>query len=588
MSARAPAFEALPWSLGDHFDALRRRATLAGLVFGSVMLLTLLVAFLWPPTYRSSGTVLIEQQEVPDEFVRAAVTSYAEQRVRMIAQRVMTTQNLLRIIREFELYPRRQKTEPRERLLERMRDDIGLEMISADVMDPRQGRPTKATIAFTVSFDSRSPAIAAKVANEITTLFLNENLQTRRQLADDTEVFLRSEADRVGAELQALDQRLADFRSRHAGALPELAQVNIQLMTRLEEELRANDARIAALNQQLVFLESQLAQIDPVAPAYSESGQRLPSAPERLKLLRTSLASVSGLYGPEHPDVVRLKREITGLEQLVGAADDGNDLVRQLETTKSRLAAARSRYSPEHPDVRLLERLVASIEDAMRRSGSAAASARATPPPDNPAYIEIRAQREAARNERDSLASRSAELRARIGDFEDRLARSPEVEREYNALTRDLEGAQFKYQEVRQKQMAAQVAANLETEQKGERFTLIEPPLVPEEPVRPNRPLLLALGALLALAAAVGAPVLAERAGGRVRNRRDLERLVNVAPLATIPWFDTGERQTAGRPRLWWTVGGALLALLLVALAVHVFLRPLDVLWYVLLRRLGT
>jgi len=592
MSAAAqslPGMTVGPADLTERLSTLRRHSRLAAWIFGGVLLATLLLALLWPATYRSAGTVLIEQQEVPENFVQAAITSFADQRVRMISQRVMTTSNLLDIIQRYDLYPQNRRSEPRERLLERMRDDIGLEMISADVIDPRQGRPTKATIAFMVSYDSGSASVAAKVANELTTLFLNENLETRKRLAEDTAGFLKSEAERVGAELAGIDQRLADFRSIHSGALPELAQVNLQLLTRLEEELRSIDARASALDQQIVFLDSQLAQIEPSSPAYGESGQRILGTADRLKLLRTNLASASAIYGPEHPDVLRMRREIGGLEQATAATAGTDDLVLQLQDAKRQLDAARARYSPQHPDVVRLERVVATIESLMPRGAPSPARKQPEQAPDNPAYIQILAQRDAAQTQRSGLNVQRVDLRSRIADFEERMSQAPEVEREYNVLRRDLEGAQLKYQEVRQKQMAAQVAANMETERKGERFELIEPPIVAEKPISPNRPLILAAGLLFALAASLGVPMLLENVQGRVSGRADLTRLVKVAPLAVIPEIEIEleDQDPRAKKRRLWVLGTGLLATLLLLVAVHFLVRPLDVLWLVLLRRFG-
>lgn len=574
-------------TLAERIEVYRRRARPALVALGCGLAIALLAAFVWPATYRSSGTVLIEQQEVPEEFVRAAVTSFADQRVRVISQRVMTTSNLLEIINKYDLYPERRKREPRERLLQRMRDDIGLEMISADVVDPRQGRPTKATIAFTVSFDSRSPQLAAKVANELTTLYLRENLENRKQQAADTAGFLKEEAERVGAELADLDRRVADFKNRHGDALPEISPVNIQLMTRADEELRTIDMRVNSLSQQIVYLDAQLAQIEPTSMAYAEGGQRVLNTPDRLKVLRMQLASASAVYGAEHPDVLRLQREIAGLELEVGEIDSGNDLVRQLTETKSQLAQARNRYSADHPDVQKLERVVAAIEDTMRRSSRTAPSLRQADSPDNPAYIQIQAQREAAVNERTALQGQRGQVRARIADYENRLADAPTVEREYNALMRDLQGAQFKYQEVRQKEMAAQVAENLESEQKGERFTLIEPPLVPEEPSSPNRPLVLLFGLVASLAAALGIPMLLETLDGRVRGQRDLASLVSAPPLAVIPWIKTDEESQMYKRRRRWASAGGFMACIVILLLVHTLFRPLDVVLAVLLRRIG-
>src|ERR1700745_658116 len=148
-------------------NARQRRIPLI-IAFSIGLVVTLLLAILLPPHFRSAGTILIEQQEMPQELVRSTVTSYADERVQVISKRVMTTETLLNIIRRYDLYPKERAKDTREALLNRMRNDIGLKMISADVIDPRSGRPTAATIAFEVSYTSRSADLAAKVANDPT------------------------------------------------------------------------------------------------------------------------------------------------------------------------------------------------------------------------------------------------------------------------------------------------------------------------------------------------------------------------------------------------------------------------------------
>jgi uncharacterized protein involved in exopolysaccharide biosynthesis len=571
----------------ERIAVLRRRLPLVLGTFATLASLTLLAAFLWPPTFQSTGIVLIEQQEVPEEFVRSAVTSYADQRVKMISQRVMTTANLLEIIRKYDLYSDRQRREPREKLLERMRDDIGLEMISADVVDPVQGRATKATIAFAVSYRSGDAERAAKVANELTTLYLNENVETRKQLAADTAQFLRQEAERVGKDVASLDQRIAAFKTQHADSLPERAQVNLQLMTRAEDDLREVETRLTSLEQQAVYLDAQLAQVRPNVATIGDNGQLVLSPEDRLRLLQTQLASARSLYQPDHPDVLRLEREVKGLQRQVGAQSANEEMVRQLAQAKSQLAQARTRYSPDHPDVRRLERLVASVEQAMQQSEQTAATLRDAERPDNPAYIQLQAQREAVNAERAALARERAQLRERVDGLERHLSSAPSIEREYSALLRDLQGAQVKYQEVRQKQMAAQLAQNLEAEQKGERFTLIEPPLVPEQPASPNRVLILVLGLLLSFAGAIGGALLVESVDGRVGGMTDVAALVGVAPLASVPWIELEEDRTRGRSRRHLALATLGLAAATGLTLVHFFYRPLDVLWLVVLRRVG-
>jgi succinoglycan biosynthesis transport protein ExoP len=508
---------------------MRRRRVPMLLGGGAVMVVAVLAALFWPPSYRSTGTILIEQQEVPEDFVHSAITSYADQRVQVISQRVMTSANLLEIIHKYDLYPEARRTKAHEMIVAAMRKDIKLDMISADVVDPRQGRATKATIAFAVSFEHRSPQIAAAVANELTSLYLRENLETRKAQAAGTADFLRSEAARIGGQVTDLEQKVADFKAKNANSLPEYAQLNVQLASRAQDDLRELEARIRALDQQIVFFDSQLAQINPTATLYGDTGQRILGAKDQLRMLQTQYAAAVATYSDTHPDVLRLKREIEGLEKELGNQTNTRDTQRELEQ-------ARETHTDAHPDVVRLTRQVAQLEEQLKNAPSTPATPVPSQQPDNPAFIQIRANREAARTERASLMAQQTQLRARLAELEHRSAATPMIERDYTALMSDLESAQKKHAELQQKQMQAQLGENLETERKGERFTLIEPPIEPQKPVSPNRLLILVLGAVLALGAAMGLMWLLEALETRIRGREDIIALLKVSPLSVIPW----------------------------------------------------
>jgi polysaccharide biosynthesis transport protein len=576
--ARAP-------TLADRLAAVRRRrvpAIVAGIV---VLLSALAAALLWPATYRSTGTILIEQQEVPVDVVRSMISSYADQRIQVISQRVMTTDNLMRIIDRYQLYPEDRRTLPREVLIAQMRKDIGFRMIAADVVDPRVGRPTKATIAFAVSFDSRSPVLAAKVANELTTLYLNENLESRKRLSDNTASFLEEEANRLSKQIADLETALAAFKEKHSGSLPELMQMNLSMMNRTEDEMRETDTVVRSLDQQLVYLDAQLAQLQPAAQIYTSTGERVMSPADRLKILKSEYARANAIYAPDHPDIVRMKREIAGFEREAGAVDTGNDLARQLRDAQGQLAQAREKYAADHPDVQQLQRVVDGIGKAMAQAPATSEAVR-NDEPDNPAYIQISAQREATLSEKTSLLIKRAALQLRLADFELRLSRAPQIEREYSGMVRELDNAQLKYREVRQKYEEAMVSKNMETGRRGERFTLIEPPLEAQKPVSPNRKAIAVLGMVLSIAAAIGLIALLEAADASIRGKRDVENLLAVAPLAILPWMDTPQAiARRGRWRRYSLIGAATSVVCSIAL-VHFFVRPLDVLWQVTLRRL--
>ena len=571
-------------TIADFFASARRRRAPALVTAVVILIVAIVAAIAWPATYRSTGTILIEQQEVPVDLVRSMISSYADQRIQVITQRVMSSENLMRIIDRYGLYADRRHKDTREALINGMRGDIDFRMISADVVDPRVGRPTKATIAFSVSYDNHSPVLATKVANELTTLYLNENLASRKQLSNDTASFLTDEAERVSKQIAELDAGLAAFKGKHVNNTPDLNPLNMSLMTRAEEELRETETRIRSLDQQIVYLEAQLAQLTPGSQIYTSTGERILSSPDRLKMLKSEFARASAIYAPSHPDIVRMKNEIAGLEREVGKVATGNDLVRQLEEAQSQLAVAREKYADGHPDVLRLERLAKSLQEA---SDAAPAVETSKEDADNPAYIQVSGQREASINERASLRQKQATLRQRIVDYELRLSQSPQIEREYSALVRDLDNAQLKYREVRQKQMEATLGQNLESERKGERFTLIEPPMLPEQPSSPNRRVILAFGLMLAVGGAIGLIALLETLDSSVRGRNDLVALLKIPPLAVVPWVVTDHERTLHAKRRRLAAAGVFASIVLAVMATHFFYRPLDVLWQVALRRLG-
>jgi succinoglycan biosynthesis transport protein ExoP len=564
----------------------RRRRTFFAVAVVSVVA-TVLMAALLPSTYRSTATILIEQQEIPQELVRSVITSFADQRVQVISQRVMTTQNLLSLVERYNLYPDIRRTQPREVLVDKLRSDIGMHMISADVIDPRSGRPTQATIAFSVSYQSRSPDLALKVANDLTSLYLNENLTSRTQLGQQTATFFSEESARQAAHIADLDKSLTAFKQKHSNDLPELVQLNLQTMERTELELHDAQNKLDSLDSQRVLLEAQLAQINPTSQVFSDTGQRVMGPEDRLKALKSQLASYKARFAPGHPDIVSTEREVQGLESQVKSDDDTSDRLRELDEAKAQLARAREKYSADHPDVVHLQRTVDGLESAVEAAAKTGKKHEATTHSDNPVYIQVKGELDALAVERDRSVKRRDELQAKFDDYEHRMAKSPEVEREFHTMSRELETAQLEYKLILAKQTEAQVSENLESERKGERFTMIEPPQMPEKPISPNRVLIVVMGLLLSLGLGVGAAAAHESIDASVRGPTDIRQLLQVPALASIPVIVTTEDRARRKKMIRYSWGGTVVAMILIVVTFHLFVRPLDVVWLSVLRRFG-
>jgi uncharacterized protein involved in exopolysaccharide biosynthesis len=384
-----------------------------------------------------------------------------------------------------------------------------------------------------------------------------------------------------------LDKKLADFKEKNKDRLPEEEQLNTQMSERTEMDLREAENRIAAIDSQHVLLQAQLAQINPTMQVFSETGLRVMNAEDRLKALKSQLAGYKARYAPDHPDIINTQREVDGLEKQVKSDDGTSDVARQLDDAKAELAKAQQKYSPDHPDVIRLNRVVQGLEKELAAEPAGDTLAKEREHADNPAYIQVKGQLDALDVERVSAVKKRDELRAKLDDYERRLAQEPAVERQFRELARDLEGAQLKYQEIRSKQTEVQVSENLEAEHKGERFTMIEPPLPPEKPISPNRFLILAMGLVLSLGAGLGAALLRNSLDSSVRGVQDIRALLDVAPLAAVPRIMTPAEQRKHRRLVRYSWPGAVVGLIALAATVHYLVRPLDVVWATLLHRFG-
>jgi uncharacterized protein involved in exopolysaccharide biosynthesis len=567
----------------DYLDAFKRRRTSILVIAITVFLIGALAAWLWPATYKSSATILIKEQDIPSDLVRSTVTSFASQRIQAISQTVMARPNLLELIDKYNLYADERKRLTTEEIVAEMRDNIGLDLIDANVVDPRTGRPTAATIAFQLSFTGKNPAQVQKVTNELMSLYLKENLKERSEKAGETYIFLKKESERLNEQIAGLQEKLAAFKEQHANSLPELQSLTMSMMDRTEREMSDVENQIRAQEQTRVYLQSQLAQLKP----FGADAALDPKT--RLQALRTEYLRLLARYSADHPDVIRTRREIEGLEKETGQVDSSAEQLKQIEALRGELGTLRKKYSPEHPDVVKLERQIKALEQSVKSTDSAPAPSRlassAADNPDNPAYVQIQTQIEAAETQIRSLQRKKTGLKQKLGDYEQRLIETPQVEREYSFLQRDLQNAVSEYQNIRLKLTSAEIAQELEKDSKGERFVIVEPPILPEEPVSPNRPAILLLSFVLALGSGIGYAALAESLDSSVRGSKGVTSVAGAPPLAVIPYLESDREKSRRKGRTIRRAAAAIGAIIIAITLLHNFWMPLDVFWYKALRK---
>ena len=570
-------------SIGDYINVIRRRKRVLVITAGVVMTVIILAAFLWPKTYRSQAIILIEQQDIPTDLVRTTITSYAQQRIEEIKQRIMTIGNIIGIVEEFELYTERELERiTRTEIAENFRRAVSIRPISAEVVDPRSGRPSLAIIAFSLSFDGEVPSKVQKITNELTTLYLDENLKDRTAQTKSTSDFLTAESDLLLKQLEDLDDKVAIFKEQNKGALPEQNQFNLGVVDRTGLQIDGLTYQLKELKKRKVQLDGDLTQISPSAPTMLSNGQVVLGEADRLKAMQSQMRQYESAYHSEHPTLLRLRRELDALTGDSGL-DQHEDMAEQLKQERDVLSALEGKYTADHPKILKSKRVIASLE--FRLSGGIQDSAEVTP--DNPAYLVLRSQLNATNADIRGSVENINILTEKLERYEGYLSRAPQIEKEYQSLLRDYQNTRMKYQEIRAKKMSADLAQSLESERKGERFTLIQPPELPIDPVSPNRTAMVFLAVILGLGAGLGVVIMLEAMTAAVFGAAEVTALTGIAPLAIIGYMETQEEEGHHNRKRILIVLGFVCMGLLAMLLFHLFVKPLDVTWYILLRKFG-
>jgi polysaccharide chain length determinant protein (PEP-CTERM system associated) len=512
---------------GDYIEILKRRKWSLILPALIIFLVAAVVALTLPSIYKSTATILIEEQEIPADFVATTVTSFVEQRLQSINQRVMTYTKLLDIINRYKLYQDLREKRTTEEIVEKMSEDILFEPISVESMDRRTGRPTTATIAFTLAYEGKHPQTVQQVTNVLTSLFLRENLEVRERQTKETSKFIEAEMGKVQVDLDKVERAIAQFKEKHINELPSLLQLNLQSLQNVQTSIERLNEQLRGLKEKKEYLGSQLADVQP------NLGQERRSRLEELKL---QLVYLKSRFSDEYPDVIKAKAEIAEIENKVSTWDNLS----------------------ESPDNK----------------------------PDNPAYITLAAQLAGSKADIDSVNRQIENFDKMATEYRRRIAATPGVEEEYNSLIVEQVNTQAKYTDLMMKLMEAKVAHGLETEQKGERFTLIEPARLPEKPYKPNRLAILLIGLVLGIGLGSGIAYLREVSDQSVRSARGLAMATGSPVLASIPDIVTKRDILRAKLKRVSLVAGALLVVIAGLAVFHYMVMDLNIFWAKVVRRM--
>jgi polysaccharide chain length determinant protein (PEP-CTERM system associated) len=463
----------VPYTLGDYLDMVQRRWAWLATVLPAAVLIAVYMAYTIEPLYKASGTILLEPSSIPADMIRTTVTTYAEQHIELVQRTVMGNSRLVTLIEKIDPYPDLTDLNASEKA-RLVADNTSIERV-----DPISLEPQNESTAFSMHYLNPDPDIAVAVAEELVDRFLSYNRESRVERATDNYEFLLAQSGEVSATIQELEHRLADFKTRYTDALPEAQARILASLDRTERDLDGLERETRVTREKISLLELQLNQVNP------------------------------HLFDP------------------------AGDWRLELATMRAQLAEARQKYTPDHPTVRRLSR---SIEAMSARAGLSEES-RDLSPPDNPDYIELASQLDVSKQELLALQARANRAREQIAEYERNSTMAPEVEREYVQLQRDYQVAQERFREIEGSLSQARLAETLETQQRGERFTLVRSPYRPSSPDSPNRLGIILIGFVLGGGLAVGLAALLESSDPSIRSARDLQEITDIKPLGTVPYM---------------------------------------------------
>jgi succinoglycan biosynthesis transport protein ExoP len=494
----------------------------------------------------------------------------------------MTSQQLFGLIARFDLYKDEIKTTPRSEILKDMRNRITIDRLNANINGQRR-RGASALISFTISFEHKYPAIAQKVANELVTLFLDENIKTRTERASETTEFLQKESDRLKSEIEVMEEQIATYKQDNKGSLPENLRINLERAEELKVLLFSTGREIDKLQEDKKLLAIELDSVPSGLPTSSTTTDQL-SPTAQLKQLQNQYVNLSARYGGSHPDLKAIKRKIKAFESEYGQLGDSSELKAQVEQEKLELAKLRQKYAADHPDVKNKQRKLQSLETMLVESGG---SSGVGVNRESTQYRQLKAQLESARNNINKLSKIRLDLEKQIARLDVSITQTPQVERGLGALDRDYDNTRQKYQEIKSKQLQSELSKSLEEEQKGERFTLLEPPLFPDKPIKPNRPKLFLLGLILSVFSGIGVAFFAESLDGGIRGASALTIATQMRPLVTIPYISISQDTIIHKRNIKLGIMALMILGIVFIVMVHKFYKPLDLIWFILLRKLN-
>ena len=481
-------------STEDYLGILKRRLWLVLGVSVVFLAIGIGLTFIIPPQFISQTLVIVQQQKVPEDYVKPVVNEDLNGRLASMKEQILSRSRLEPIIERFSLFEGGRRT---------MDDRVELTRKAIKVAPIPSG--LERMPGFYISFKAQTARTAQQVCAEITSLFVAESLSAREQSAEGTTAFLSQQVADAKRTLDEQDSKLAAFERKYLGRLPGQEQSNLGTLQALTTQLDAATQSLNRMQQDETFLDAVVSQqANEVQRPDSPTVTPVETLESQLKALIAQKKELEAVYTPDYPDVV--------------------DVTRQIAEKEKEIQAAASAHAP-----------------------SSSTTPTRTVRADTPQLQQSRAQLRALQLSIASQKQEQARLNQQVKAYQDRIASSPEIEAEFKQVTRDHDTALQFYNALLSKMNESSMATNLERRQEGEQFQVLDAANLPEEPAFPNRRIFAAGGLIGGLCCGVLLAALLEYRDKSLRDEKDILHFTKLPTLASISRVDSLARHSKKR-----------------------------------------
>jgi len=495
-------------NMDDYLAMLRRRIKVILMPVLLAPLAGFLVSYAFAPKFTSQSLVLVVGQKVPEGIVQSVVTEDLTTRIATLQQQVLSRDRLQPMLERLGLAKPGQ--DPDE-VIERIRNNTAVQPVATDLPEigggkkkPGQSNPVP---GFTVNYTASNARQAQLICNELTSLLLTENLNSRQDVTRSTSDFLGRQVDDTKRNLDELDSKLAAFKKQYMGQLPGDEESNLKILMGLNSQLDANTQTLNRAQQDKAYTESLLA---PQLSAWknSQSSNNPQTLQQQLSQLQTQLIDQQARYTDDHPDVIKTKANIDQIKKKLAEINSTPASGADISTDKG--------SASEPAEIRQLRLQIHQYEDLLAQ---------------------------ATRDQK--------RLTQEIALYQGRVSLSPAIEEQYKQLARTYDNTQKVYQDLLADKSKSDIALRMEQQQQGEQMRMLDPANLPDAPSFPNRLLFAGGGLGAGLALGLGLALWLEFRDTSIRTQADAETALDLPMLVAIPWVAVETAVVNGNGGFW-------------------------------------